>query len=297
MTRPESISDNSTPITFISHGVKIKGWFFPATGLGSFPTVILLHGFPGGKGGEYRLGQEMSERGINAFTFNYSGTWESEGVCTDETSLQDVKNAISFLKSDEIVQRFKIDTTKISIVGESYGGGLALLGSLSDPDIRKVVSWAGGDLSVLARMIEQNEEFRKLHEAYLDECMSDSTVIRGIGGRGTHEWLLKDDYSLLGRGTHEWLLKHGDDYSLVRHAKELAVKDILLIGGWQDQMATIEDHILPLYRALQRNGAESVRIKVFDTDHEFENVREEITNLIVSWIKKGSPKTQGKYKV
>jgi hypothetical protein len=281
MTKPESTRDNSTPITFISHGVKIKGWFFQATGSSPFPTVILLHGFPADKGDLFGLGKQMSQRGINAFAFNYSGNWESEGVCTPKTSLQDVESAISFLKSDEMIKRFRIDTAKISIVGYSYGGGFALLGSLCDPGVRKVVSLAGGDLSLIPKMDEQSEEFRKFHEAYIDKCESDSKVVRGIGGRGVHEFLSK----------------HRDEYSFVKHAKKLANKDILLIGGWQDQDATVEDHILPLYRALLRNGAKSVRIEVFDTDHSFENVKKELTNLIVSWIMEESPKTKGKYKI
>jgi surfactin synthase thioesterase subunit len=71
------------------------------------------------------------------------------------------------------------------------------------------------------------------------------------------------------------------------------VKDILLIGGWQDQEITVEDHILPLYRALQKSKAERVRIEVFDTDHSFVNVKNELMNLIVSWIIEGSPNTRG----
>jgi pimeloyl-ACP methyl ester carboxylesterase len=187
MIKLEPIVDTLIPITFKSRGAKIKGRFFPTTGPGSCPTVILLHGFPRNEEDLFGLGQEMSEKGINVFTFNYSGTWESEGVFTPKTSLQDVESAISFLKSSEMVQKFKIDTTNISIIGYSYGGGFALLGSLTDPKVRKVVSIAGGDLSVLARMIEQNEEYRKFHEAFLDEYMSDSTVTRGLGGRTTHE--------------------------------------------------------------------------------------------------------------
>jgi len=262
----------SVPTTFISDVFKVKGLFFAANGIGPFPTVILLQGFPGGEGDLFGLGERMSAQGINAFAFNYRGTWESEGLWTPETSLGDVKSAISFLKSGKMIRSFSIDTSDISIVGYSYGGGLALLGSLGDPNVRRVVSIAGGDLNVVARLIEESEEYRKSHQAFLDECMADSTVARGLGGKASHKWLLR----------------HRDDYDLVRHSKELASKAILLIGGWQDQAIPIEDHILPLYRALQKHGAKNLKIVAFDSNHLFENVKDELAELIITWIKKVS---------
>jgi hypothetical protein len=37
-------------MSFKSSGDKIHGWFYKAQGEGPFPTVILLHGYPGGDG-------------------------------------------------------------------------------------------------------------------------------------------------------------------------------------------------------------------------------------------------------
>ena len=74
-------------------------------------------------------------------------------------------------------------------------------------------------------------------------------------------------------------------YDLIRHAKALAEKEILLIGGWQDRTATVEAYVLPLYRSLQNNGAKNVKIVVYDTNHSFRNVRDLLANEIISWIK------------
>ena len=211
----------------------------------------------------------MTEKSINAYTFNYRGTWESEGLYLPETSLEDVEQAIRFLKSPQIVQQFLIDTSDISLIGYSYGGGFALLGSLSDSSIKKVVSIAGGDLSVIARMIEENDDFRKMHQQFLDNCMSDSTVCRGFGGRETHIRFLKQK----------------DDYNLKKYSNKLADKDILLIGGWLDDTITIEGHILPLYRSLQKQGAEKLKIHIFETDHSLKNVRDALTSKIISWLR------------
>jgi DNA-binding LacI/PurR family transcriptional regulator len=72
------------------------------------------------------------------------------------------------------------------------------------------------------------------------------------------------------------LLANIDKYDLVKHAQALSCTDILIIGGWLDQEADIEHHILPLCRALQRHGVKQVQIEIFDSDHSFTNVRRQL---------------------
>jgi hypothetical protein len=76
-----------------------------------------------------------------------------------------------------------------------------------------------------------------------------------------------------------------DKYDLVKHAGVLSRKDILIIGGWRDEENPIEHHILPLFRALQRHEAKQVQIEIFDTGHSFSNVRTQLANRIVFWLK------------
>ena len=263
-------TSNPIEIIFESNGDKIHGWFYKAEGKGPFPTVILLHGFPGWDGDLYELGQNLINEGFNALTFNYSGTWKSEGIWTAKTSIKSVESAIDFLQSQKSIKTFGIDTSNITLIGDSYGGGMALLGSLYSHSVKRVISIAGGDLYVLGKMIEENPDFRKTHQQFLDKCMSDSTVCRGYGGKITHERFLK----------------YKDDFNLKKFAEKLSEKNILLLGGWLDHTITIEDHILPLYRALQKQEAMNLEIYIFNTDHSFKNVRDELRLKIISWLKK-----------
>lgn len=265
-------NDTSDPIeiSFNSNDDKIHGWFYKAKGAGPFPTVVLLHGFPGRDGDLYELGRSLAEEGFNALTFNYSGTWRSEGIWTPITSLTSVESAIEFLQQEETIRRFGIDTTSITLIGDSYGGGMALLGAIHNGMVKRVVSIAGGDLYVIGKLIEENPDFRKAHQQYLDECMSDSTVCRGYGGRKTHEFFLE----------------YKDDFNLLSYADVLCEKDILFVGGWIDYTIPFEDHALPLYRSLKKLGAQNVEICMFDTDHSFGNVQDKLRSKIVSWLKK-----------
>ncbi|NTV51349.1 MAG: hypothetical protein HGA69_00735 [Desulfobulbaceae bacterium] len=72
-------------------------------------------------------------------------------------------------------------------------------------------------------------------------------------------------------------MKHG--------ANALANRDILLIGGWNDMNVIIEQHILPLYRALVDVKARKVQIAAFQDDHAFERSREELAATVVHWVK------------
>ena len=130
--------------------------------------MILLHEYPGNDGDVLNLGQRLADYSINALTFNYSGTWRSEELYGPATSLTNIQAAIVYVKSKHCLNTFNIDTTNISLVGYSYGGGMALLGSLHNENVKKAISIEGGDLRVVADMSEESPEFRKFHQQFLD---------------------------------------------------------------------------------------------------------------------------------
>ena len=254
------------PVTFESKGANIHAIFYQASGVEPLPTVILCHGFPGNNTDVLGLGQRLMTEGFNALAFNYRGTWGSEGLYTDANALEDVISTIRYLKSSSNVQEFNVDPSRITIIGYSYGGGMALLGSLNDAAVKRVVDLAGGNLSVLGRA---SDEFMRGLEKHVDQVISDS----GFRAPKARELFAE-------------MLTDVDKHDLVKHAQALSCKDILIIGAWHDQEADLENHILPLFRALQRHGAKQLQIEIFDTDHEFTNVRSQLADRIVSWLKR-----------
>jgi len=231
------------------------------------PTIILCHGFPGNDRDVLGLGERLMKEGFNALVFNYRGSWRSEGLFKDANSLEDVISAIRYVKSSFVVKEFNVDPSRIALIGYSYGGGMALLGSLSDASVKRVVDIAGGNLGEAGRMMKQSEEFRRVIEKSIEEGASNS------GLRVNPKEVITE------------LLVDLDKFDLVKHADGLSRKDILIIGGWRDQEADVEHHILPLIRALQRHGAKQVHIEIFDTDHSFTDVRSQLADRIVSWLR------------
>jgi esterase/lipase len=263
------------PVTFESKGAKIHALFYRGFGVEPLSTVILCHGFTGSNTDVLGLGESLMKEGFNAFAFNYRGTWGSEGMFTIANSLEDVVSAIHYVKSSSTIRELNIDPSSITVLGWSYGGGMALLGSLNDPTIRRVAYIAGGNLSEVARMMKQSAEFKQAILKMTDKGIADS----GFNSLSAEE-LFAD------------LFADMDKYDLVKHAEAISSKDVLIIGGWRDQENTIEHHILPLVRALQRHEAKQVQIEIFDSDHLFTNVRNQLTDRILSWLRRTSTQTQ-----
>ena len=259
--------EKPVPVVFESKGANVKGLFYRASGANPLPAVVLCHGFPGNNRDVLGLGERLGNEGFHALAFNYRGTWGSGGLLTISNSLEDVISAIRYLKSSSAVLEYNVDSSNITIIGYSFGGGMALLGSLSDPNIGRVVYVAGGNLSEVARLMQQNDEYKQ-------------TLLRDLNGLSSLGF-----NSLPGDEMVAEVLADMDKYDLVKHAEALSDKDILIIGGWRDQANPVEHHILPLYRALQQHGAKQVQIEIYDSDHSFTNVRSQLADKIVSWLK------------
>jgi dipeptidyl aminopeptidase/acylaminoacyl peptidase len=256
-------------IDLYSNGNKLNADFYQVTGDAQYPTFILLPGMPGGEGDIFGLGKKLSSSGINVLIFNFQGTHSSEGTNSFENSMEDVGAAHVFLKKKENIESFNIDTTNIVAGGWSYGGAMALTAAIYNPEIKRIISIAGADESVFARRFESDPEFYKMFY----QMMNEITYPKGP---------IKRDIDI--ESAFDNFLNNQNNYDLVKHADALKNRDILLLGGWKDQNIVLEDHILPLYRKLQELNAEHVKIKVFDTNHGFTNVREELAETITNWI-------------
>lgn len=263
-------SEYPARISFIHQGNQISGWFYKAVGERPFSSIILLQGSVGQDGDVLGLGKNLSNEGFNVMTFNYPGTWKSEGIRTDDAALSSVQSAINFAKSESSLNIFRSDTSDIILIGYSYGGSMALLGSVLDQSIKKVITIAAGNLSIFADKLEEDPDARKHFEQMVDKMLSNPAMARGTSGK---EYVKS-------------LLVNRDKYDLKQYSEELAEKELLLIGGWLDNTKKIEDELLPLYRELLAKGAENVKINAFDSDHSFANQEEALSKAILNWLKK-----------
>jgi pimeloyl-ACP methyl ester carboxylesterase len=254
------------------NGIDLKGKFYISEGAGTFPTVILLQGFPGNETDVLDIGKKLSEVGYNALTFNYSGTYQSEGAFNFDNSQKDVNAAFNFIYRPENIKRFKIDTTRIILGGYSFGGGMAFTYAANHPEVKEVFSIAGNDHGAAIREYKLNPERKKLLDDIFDELMPRTDIVR-FGPGGTPKEIVEMN-----------ILESNPTFDLRYCAPLLAPKNILLIGGWDDLNVSIENIVLPLYRALINAKAKNVEISAVQDDHSFRNSRKELSQIIIEWL-------------
>jgi dipeptidyl aminopeptidase/acylaminoacyl peptidase len=261
-------------ITIERDGIHLRGKLYISEGTGVFPTVILLQGFPGNESDVIGIGKQLSLSGINALTFNYSGTFKSEGRTSQQNSERDITAAYNFLHNADNIKMFKIDTAKIILGGWSYGGGMALAYAVKNHGIKMVFSIAGVDWGEYYEEYIRNPEFKKTTDDNMSKMAAMTDQIR------FEEGAIPDEM------TKDGIIRLDSAYFLRRSAAKLIDKDILIIGGWDDAQATVDNYILPVYRALNKANAKNVSIIAFQDNHYFRNTRTEVALAIAKWIKK-----------
>ncbi len=260
-------------IGLISNGNKLDAKFYAVESGKTLPTVILLHGVPGNDDNPLGLAEKLNNNEINVFVFNYQGTFNSEGLFNFDNCQNDIRTALDFLKQEDIIREFAIDTSRIIICGYSLGGSMALTAAVHNSEIKNIISIAGGnDQAIYLNKMASNSAYRTIFE-------------KRIASLYTPEGPVKGDSTYL-HNYFDKIIPDVDNFDLVINADKLKNREILFLSGWQDNNIPLEEYIIPVYRQLKKQGAENVYIKAFETDHYFGNVMDELINSIAAWSNK-----------
>jgi dienelactone hydrolase len=162
-------------VVVISGKLALKGLLWYPAGTGPFPTVIFCHGSYGGSDtvhdplqqvsllgpvfakrgyiflGLFRRGVGLSqEEGLNSAVlmedaFKESGQEGRNKVQLQQMEndqLQDMVSGLKFLRN-----RTDVDSNRMTVVGHSFGGSLALIVAEYDPKLKAVIIFSGGGYS------------------------------------------------------------------------------------------------------------------------------------------------------
>jgi len=259
-------------ITIERDSVILKGKFYIAAGDDNKPVVILLQGSPGNTYDVLGLGRALSMSGINAMTFNYSGSHQSTGTFSFLNCQADIGATFRFLHRPDVVGKFRIDTTAIILAGYSFGGGQATAYAIRHKEIKKLISIAGVDWGIFFDQYRSNPDMKNSLDASIDKSIA-AGIFRFETG-----YLPKD----IGSGQRVL----DPSFYTVKNAASLADKYLLIIYGLNDTNITMEEYILPLYNALQDAKARNVQLSPFEDDHTFSLSREKISQTICDWVKR-----------
>lgn len=136
--------ENRQIIELKNNDLKLFGTFHQPNKEGKLPAVIFFHGLAGNRMGRHRmyvaLSTTLSKAGIASFRFDYRGAGDSEGEIGDmtlEDQINDGEKALEWL-----IQHPAIDTSRIGLLGRSFGGAIALHVAERFNRFKSVALWA-----------------------------------------------------------------------------------------------------------------------------------------------------------
>jgi dienelactone hydrolase len=246
------------PVVLVNEGQKLIGVVHrPAGGAeAALPAVLILHGLVGSKDQPHqlyvKLAEALARAGMLSLRIDLRGRGDSEGETVDVTPDADLSDAAKAL--DYLAGHPAVDSTRLAVVGHSWGGTLAACLAGRDPRVSCVVMWG----SVPGGLRHWMPEFREI----------DGRQVAELWG------------NLLGRAFFE-------EWRTIHTLEELtkAGVPLLILCGTQDEEARgIEE----AGQALARAGVPHEVVTIDGADHVFmryEWEREAIERT-VEWLRR-----------
>jgi len=253
-------------VSINSNTGRMFGVMYIAQGCWPHPTMIILHGFPGTEK-NLDLAHAFRRAGWNSLVFHYRGAWGSEGCFSFQNVLDDVKAALNFVRSDDVINKYHVDIHNIVLIGHSMGGFAALLTAADEPDIKACVAMAPFDFGIMGEKAgKENKALVSLQEMFR-ECI---LPLHGT----TVDGLLNE------------IMINSKKWNLINSAKSFLKHNLMLIAGNRDTIALPELHYYPLLDKLLSYNPPSFEYHLLDSDHSFQDKRILLTELIESWLER-----------
>ena len=180
------------------------------------PLVIICHGFIGSRIGVNRLfvksARELASQGFAVLRFDYGGCGESDGdygAGGFDVLLKQTRDVLDYAFAQE-----QIDHERVSLLGHSLGGAVAVLTASQDKRIHSLVTWAAvaRPYDDIVRIVGTQEYEVALSTGYTDHC----------------GYLLQERFFQSLKGAHP-----------LRQAKQFE-GDALLLHGNRDEVIAID---------------------------------------------------------
>jgi acetyl esterase/lipase len=243
-----------------THGLKINGVFYLASGVGPHPTMVFFHGMPGNEQ-NLDLAQAVRRQGWNVLTLHYRGSWGSPGTYSYPHLIEDGVAALAFVRSPANVAAYGIDPGRIVLAGHSSGGFVAVNTAVRAAPVQGLVLISGTDDAGEAQAATASPAaWRKF-------------VKEGFDGLET----------LVGctpSGLAQQLLPHGKDWTFAAAAPKLRGVPLLVITS-DDGFALEGDALAAAVGALGGPKPQTVH---FATDHPYSDRRIALQQTVYDWL-------------
>jgi uncharacterized protein len=239
----------------ISGGARLNAVMFLASGPGPHPTVLLLHGFPGNEK-NLDLAYVLRRAGWNVLFPNYRGSWGSGGTFSFSNAFEDTGAAVSFLREPANVRKYRIDPTRIVLIGHSMGGLMAAYTAARDPGISAIAILAAWNLGAFA----SSPSF----QGHTDTFKNAAPRLMGT----TPEGMMSEAKA------------HAKEWNYLEYSDNLKTRPVLILEANDGNRTNNHE----LAEALRAAGDKSVTEKYIETDHSFSDRRIEVQVAILEWL-------------
>ena len=229
-------------------GDTVAGYAFIANGPEPKETVILAHGFPGNDN-QFDLAQSIRRVGKNVIHFNYRGTWGSQGELLYSNELEDLDEVINYLCLPENAEKLRIRTDGFTILGRSYGGGLALIAGSQNDKVKRIISISGTNYGEIVKTYDHIDSISFFRPYMKRQVMINVDL----------DAFLQD------------MIDNKERFNVVTHKEALSKKEVLIIEDSDRNLGWIE----------QLEGIELVNLP---SDHGFVNRRIQMIETVVEWL-------------
>jgi pimeloyl-ACP methyl ester carboxylesterase len=250
-------------VQFESHGALINAQLYQPPGEGVHPTVVLLHGLPGNEQ-NLDLAQAMRRAGFTVITFHYRGSWGSGGQFSLAHGVEDTKELMALLSRPAFATAWGVDSSRIVLVGHSYGGYVAAAVAGESPRLLGVALLAPWDISFNERAWAPLPEARRRKVgvgAFFD-------VDGRLGG-------------VTANSIFDEVMREGAKMDLTQCAAGLAGRAVLVVTARRDDEGDKATGLLP---ALRAGGGGRLTAEEMDTDHGFSDHRIAMEAVVLRWL-------------
>jgi uncharacterized protein len=239
----------------LSHGSRLNAVFYLAAGGSAHPTVLLLHGFPGNEQ-NLDLAYVLQRAGWNVLLIHYRGSWGSSGNFTFSNALEDTQTAVEFLRNSKNVTRYRINPSRIVLIGHSMGGFIAAYTAAHDPGVNAMVMIAAWNLGAVVSRPSFGE--------HTDTFVNAAPRLAGT----TPESLIAEAKA------------HAGEWNYIDYVNQLKTRPVLILEA-NDRNT---DDNRALAENLDKAGNSQVTEKYLDTDHTFSDHRIALQITILEWL-------------
>jgi len=245
----------------LSHGSKMNGVLYIASGAGPHPTLLFLHGLPGNEQ-NLDLAQAVRRAGWNVLTMHFRGSWGSEGAFSFSNATDDALAGLAWLREPAKVASGRIDPTRLAVAGHSLGGFLSAYAGVKDPKVIGVALISAWNLGAEAARLKAGAAHGR--EVFV-KGMADS--MESLAGC-TPESMTDDAFA------------HCAEWNFRDYGAALATRPLLLVSSADGN----EPESTALAAATRKAGSKLVSETKMETDHSYSDHRIALQAVLVTWL-------------